>query len=184
MILLALITTLAVAFLALTQRETGAVDALRRTIDAEQAADSAFERCKAGITAQFIHHNARTNGMNVMGPDFMVSVNRDTNSLRKGDETGPFVGVDPRAPVFVNTNRGNTTGPFDERYYLDLNRNTNFEDTATIEVTDVTGRKTGDTNFVVGDPQWIGVLQDPLRPPSPTNRFISRYAYAIQPIGR
>ncbi|HXG46717.1 MAG TPA: hypothetical protein VNO52_03765, partial [Methylomirabilota bacterium] len=40
------------------------------------------------------------------------------------------------------------------------------------------------TNWTVGDPEWIGVLQDPFRPHSPENRFLGRYAYLIVPISR
>src|SRR5215510_12195363 len=51
LILLAVITTLAIAFLALTHRETGSVDAMSRTTDAELAVDSAVERAKAQLMA-------------------------------------------------------------------------------------------------------------------------------------
>src|SRR6266496_2802572 len=53
LILLALITTLAIAFLGITHRETGAVDSMARTTDAEEACESALERAKAQIIAPF-----------------------------------------------------------------------------------------------------------------------------------
>src|SRR2546427_6851654 len=92
---------------------------------------------------------------------------------------------DPSPPVFVDTNRASTSGPFEDRFYLDLNRNTNFEQTGFLELTDDNFRVIpGVKSWVVGDPQWIGVLQDPSRPHAPDNRFIGRYAFLIQPIGR
>jgi hypothetical protein len=35
-----------------------------------------------------------------------------------------------------------------------------------------------------GDPQWIGVLENPNAPHSATNRFIGRFAYVGVPIGK
>ena len=39
------------------------------------------------------------------------------------------------------------------------------------------------TNFQVGDPEWIGVLQRPDQPYGPNNPFIARYAFIAVPIG-
>jgi hypothetical protein len=90
--------------------------------------------------------------------------------------------------VFVRTNPS-PIFPADFRFYLDLNRNGRF---------DATGRQLVlDDNFdpvvlpdgsfaragLVGDPEWIGVLQYPDRPHSATNRFIGRYAYLVVPEG-
>ena len=36
----------------------------------------------------------------------------------------------------------------------------------------------------VGDPQWVGILEDPGLPHSSTNRFIGRFAYIVIPEGR
>src|SRR5438552_16608871 len=96
LILLALITTLAIAFLALTHRETGAVDSMARTTDAEEACESALERAKAQIIAPFPFLNAMTNGTEIMGPDLTVSVCHDTNWLKP---SGMF--FDPSPPIFI-----------------------------------------------------------------------------------
>src|SRR5262249_39722525 len=40
------------------------------------------------------------------------------------------------------------------------------------------------TNYYVGDPQWIGVLEHPDQPHSESNRFIGRYAFIILPSGK
>src|SRR6185295_2658544 len=39
-------------------------------------------------------------------------------------------------------------------------------------------------NYLVGDPQWIGVLEHPNQPHGMNNYFIGRYAYLVVPIGR
>lgn len=93
----------------------------------------------------------------------------------------------PRPPVFVRTNPS-PVFPADFRFYLDLNRNGRFDATGGQLVLDddfepiVQGG-----NFVraglVGDPEWIGVLQHPDQPHSATNRFIGRYAYLVVPEG-
>ena len=166
LILLAVIATLAIAFLALTYRETASVDAMGRTTDAELAADSALEMAKAEILAPFPRRNSdpNPNGSEILGPDFMVSVNSqsfdDTNRL---DPTNMF--FNPSPPVFVDTNRGNTTGPLEDRFYVDLNRNRIFEETGFQPVLDDNFRPVGLlTNWVVGDPHWVGILQRPGQP--------------------
>ena len=39
------------------------------------------------------------------------------------------------------------------------------------------------TNFQVGDPEWVGVLQHPDQPYGPNNPFVARYAFIAVPIG-
>src|SRR5262249_36145600 len=155
------------------------VDSMRRTIDAELATQSAMERAKGQILAPFLFHNIGTNnGSEVMGPDFTVSVAWGrwyTNTLQ--DRL-----TDPSPPVFIDTNRANQNGKMDERFYLDLNRNGTFEETGYVPILGP-GNPSTKTGFMVGDPQWIGQLQNPFFPHSATNRYIGRYAFLIQPIG-
>ncbi|HEY0432289.1 MAG TPA: hypothetical protein VGC95_00370, partial [Chitinophagaceae bacterium] len=40
------------------------------------------------------------------------------------------------------------------------------------------------SDYYVGDPQWIGILQFPNQPHSRNNKFIARYAYMIVPAGK
>lgn len=103
---------------------------------------------------------------------------------------------DPRPPVFVRTNRDDPRAPQEFRFFLDLNRNGRFESNGLLPVLDARGRwvntnglpwRNGEpalSNFFVGDPEWIGVLQNPDAPHSPTNRFVGRMAYLVQPAGR
>ena len=195
MIMLAVITTLAIAFLAITHRETGAVDQMARTTDSELVCGSGMERAKAEIAAVFRMRNYFTNGLEIMGPDLIVSVvpslDESTNRLYPGR-----LKYDASPPVFVDTNRAGQNGSAEDRFFLDLNRNGVFEHTGYVPVTtDALGPKPGTfayllnagiivTNYMVGDPQWIGELHDPTIPHGPNNRFIGRYAYLIQPIGR
>ncbi len=103
---------------------------------------------------------------------------------------------DPRPPVFVRTNQDDPRAPLDFRFFLDLNRNGRFESNGLLPVLDARGRwvntnglpwRNGEpvlSNVFVGDPEWIGVLQNPDAPHSPTNRFVGRMAYLLQPAGR
>jgi hypothetical protein len=90
----------------------------------------------------------------------------------------------PRVPVYVPTN---SLGASDFRFFLDLNRNGNFEDTGAVTNYDNLGNVILDssgnavTNFQVGDPQWIGVLERPDAPHGPNNKFLARYAFIAVP---
>ena len=94
---------------------------------------------------------------------------------------------DPRPPVYVREPGGQR---MNFRYYLDFNRNGRFEPTGLLpeRISRLRQARTqnGDLLYtqLVGDPQWIGVLEHPGRPHSPTNRFIGRFAYLIMPEGK
>ena len=126
---------------------------------------------------------AYANGTPVTGNDFLSVL---TNLL-----------YSPRVPVFVSTNRAFAP---DFRYYLDLNRNRRYDtngylpamsgdpaaayyDTNGVKTTTTLAGNTW-TNFYVGDPEWIGVLERPGFPHSSSNRFVSRYAYIVVPEGK
>ncbi len=102
----------------------------------------------------------------------------------------------PRPPVFVSTN---AAGARDFRFYLDLNRNAHFDANGLWPVIspnlakpyyDTNGNETANfnppnvlSNFFVGDPEWIGVLERPDTPHGPNNKFIARYAFIAVPVG-
>ncbi len=184
LLMLVIITVMAVAFLLLSQRETASVAALHSTTDSELAADAGLEQSKALALQPFLVGAAPT--AEVMGPDLTVSAvnpaNPDTNRLAPATLRGI---VSP--PVFVNTNRSgvwDNAVPLEDRFYLDLNENRRFEETGLIKEVDGAGNQTGADAAVIGDPQWFGLLQDPSRAHAGDNRFIARYSYLIQPIGR
>jgi hypothetical protein len=112
----------------------------------------------------------------------------------------------PRVPVFVYTNTASPSPPagtsvYDFRYYLDLNENGAFEpngwqpvvsDNPNYPYYDTNKQPLAATdvkppnilsNFFVGDPEWVGVLEHPDAPHGPNNHFISRYAFIAVPAG-
>src|SRR6185503_8407946 len=64
----------------------------------------------------------------------------------------------------------NSAGTVD--VYLDLNRNRRLDDPG------------NSTNSPFGDPIWIGILDRPWYGHSRSNRFVARYAYFVQPVGK
>jgi hypothetical protein len=105
----------------------------------------------------------------------------------------------PRPPVFV-TNRS-VPNSQDFRFYLDLNRNGRYDANGYLPAISpdpgnpyynatngalMPAHTAGIfvSNFFVGDPEWIGVLEYPDRPHSANNRFIARYAYLVLPAGK
>jgi len=104
----------------------------------------------------------------------------------------------PRVPVFVDTNAPGIApalrGPLDFRYYLDLNRNGRFETNGFLPVfgnnglplltLDTNGNSIVLSNRLVGDPEWVGQLERSDRPHGPDNRFVSRMAFVVEPVGR
>ena len=102
----------------------------------------------------------------------------------------------PRPPVFIpNLANGGT----DFRYYLDLNRNGQddpngrqlvispnfsnpyYDTNGNLMASIVPGNTL--SNIMVGDPEWIGVLERPDAPYGPNNNFIARYAFIAVPVG-
>lgn len=186
LILLVVITTLAVAFLALTYRETSSVTGANAGTDADFAADAALERVKAQIKSSFYNRNTNPAAFlrptEIMGPDLMVSV-ASTNGTNRLMASGMW--TNPTPPVFIQTNRSFTV--LDDRFYLDLNRNNRFEPTGYVDDNgNVTFDPANNPNFLwrPGDPQWVGILRDPKQPHGEFNPFIARYAYILLPVGR
>jgi hypothetical protein len=96
---------------------------------------------------------------------------------------------DPRPPVFVVTNTLAAKSN-DFRFFLNLNRNTNFDGTPRFDptgflpATNDLNQPTGFMDFFVGDPQWIGALRYPEFAHAANNPFIYRYAYLVVPAGQ
>lgn len=196
LIMLSVITLIAVAFLLLSQRERASVASTMVATDAELMANSGLEASKAYILGQmaaFLSNPTNRTFTNaqghwiprlLLGPDLIVSVVGD-GSTNYAQTTADYQAltnllIDPSAPVFVSR-----AGVLQSVHYLDLNRNTNFDETGYVLARDSSGKQiTGVTNFVIGDPQWIAMPFRPNEPYSSSNRFIGRYAYIIIPVGR
>jgi hypothetical protein len=196
LIMLAVVTVMAIVFLGVSRRERALVTVTADLADAKLAADAGLARAQGEIIARI---GARSNlfaydqlvstnfinpaGFQPGGSSFLnvsytyanlAPLNNDAD--KRQNLTNLF--YDPRPPVFVVTNLG--TGASEFRFYLDLNRNGRFDDT------DYEPWKKGPilgTNSV-GDPQWIGILEHPDQPHSPTNRFVARYAFLVAPVGK
>jgi hypothetical protein len=100
---------------------------------------------------------------------------------------------DPRPPVFVVTNPAYPNNS-DFRFWVDINRNGRFETNGYLPYMAEDGLQApanfsfpagfSQANYMNGEPEWIGVLRDPLNRHSATNQFIGRYAYMVLPIGK
>jgi hypothetical protein len=208
LILLAVITFMAVTFLVVSRHERERVTTQSSQTDANAAVAAALEQAKAMMISSMLARNnshdlhlfVSTNYINPFGfnPANPVSPNI-TNVSYTYAGGGQVAGKDmirlaanlqilPRVPVFVSTNQGSLP---DFRFYHDLNRNgaydtngfgTNFLNYATgLMATNRDG--TVQTNLLVGDPEWIGILANPEQPHSASNQFVARYAFFAVPIG-
>lgn len=102
----------------------------------------------------------------------------------------------PRVPVYVNADRSRdvngretvdrSMGGQEFRFYIDFNRNGQFEPTRLVFNTNAAGMQILPATLVdrVGDPQWIGILDRSNWRHGPDNRFVGRYAYLVMPTGK
>jgi hypothetical protein len=180
LILLAVVTVMAVAFLASSRRERGAVTTTTDTAGARLAADAALAQAEAQIMANVL---ATTNPYNF---GLVVSTNYIPFTTGNALDDLTNMLISPRAPVWLSNY---VTRAMENRFYLDLNHNavddpngwvTNRNNFGAIIFN---GDGSPSTNIQVGDPEWIGVLDHPDQPHGPNNRFIARYAFVAVPIG-
>ncbi len=78
------------------------------------------------------------------------------------------------APVFFDEDKDGRLDPVG-RHFLNLNRDLDARGNAVFQPTALSQ---------VGDPQWVGVLEDPGAPHGPDNRFIGRFAFMIVPASK
>lgn len=203
LVMLSLVTFMAVVFLAISRREKASVAVTGDITTARLMADTALARAQSEIASRILARTNRfdydllvsTNYFNpggfIRGNTNIFNVNYDRtsqNGLMSASlwqdwaQNIANLQIDPRPPVVYPTNQtGLPTNDF--RFYLDLNRNGYFEPTGLYTNSDLRFADRG-TNFYIGDPQWIGVLEYPDRPHSESNRFIGRYAYVVLPAGK
>jgi Flp pilus assembly protein TadG len=172
-ILLSVLTLMVLAFLAVSRRERGAVTTTTDTASARLAADAALANAEAQIVANAL---ATTNPYNF---GLIVSTNAWPLSFTNTwDLTNLY--ISPRTQVWLSNT---VTHAMENRFYLDLNRNGVDDPNGWLPETNSLGQPAGATNFMVGDPEWIGVLQRPDQPYGPNNPFVARFAFIAVPIG-
>ncbi|MGD0253057.1 MAG: hypothetical protein ABSC01_10225, partial [Verrucomicrobiota bacterium] len=211
LILLSVTLIMAVAFLAISRRERNAVTTTTDTASARLAAEAAFANAEAQIVANiFATTNVAaynfgllvsTNYINGVG--FQTGSANPTNVNYNDPSGNPIAGNNliqnianlfylPRAPVYLSNL---VTHAVENRFYLDLNRNgvddpngylpviANNGDFLHPDGTEDNNPVNVVTNFQVGDPEWIGVLDHPDAPHGPNNLFVARYAFIAVPVG-
>ncbi|HWD94763.1 MAG TPA: hypothetical protein VG938_20710, partial [Verrucomicrobiae bacterium] len=218
LIMLSIITFMAVTFLVLSQRERSATTGTTDLKIARNASDAGFARvCSELLTrmmlqtnfaapdlvvsTNYINYNGFIDGLapNPTNVNFDYEINgvRMTNAGAVAWERNiADLLYNPRAPVFVVTNKG--SGAADFRFYLDLNRNGRFDTNGNWPVLsgnpafpyfDTNENPTATLSNAVradftGDPEWIGQLERPMELHSADNRFIARYAYMVIPASK
>jgi hypothetical protein len=221
LVMLAVVTFMAITFLAISRRERAAVTVTEDQGQARQMTDAALARAQAQIVSSMVSQTnlLTTNGLWV-STNLINRAGFNANPPRPRDADSESTNVnyeyfmdpqrqrptvvyfkmltnlhyDARAPVFVPPRfRGS---PIQFRYFLDLNRNARYDTNGLLPLMsgrnwfyDLSGRETARavnvmSNLLVGDPEWIGVLQHPNERHSGTNRFIGRYAYLVLPLGK
>ena len=197
LILLSVTLVMALAFLALGRREREAVATGTDATQARLAADSALAAAQAQLVANIFATSNAFNyrlfvSTNYLTPYFDTTLGYTTNNnvnylygnglpLNAADLAQNIGNLQilPRAPVFLP----GTSGGF--RYFLDLNRNGQFDTNGFIAewVTNASGQLVTNGNYVfeVGDPEWVGILERPDMTHSPLNKFTSRYAFIAVP---
>lgn len=202
-IMLSVITFLAVAFLALSSREKGSVKISTDQTSARLAADAALVRAQNELLAGILAERSLANfdllaSTNYVSPGgFTNGVNDPANvnyeytsagaplNLNQSEQNLMNLLYSPRPPVFI-TNRF-APNSMEFRYYLDLNRNGHPDRTGFLRVTNGPNQPLLPSlvsNYVVGDPEWIGSQERAEYPHSPTNRFVNRFAYFVVPAGK
>jgi hypothetical protein len=203
LIMLSVVTVMAITFLALSRRERASITATADLTGAKLAADAGAARAQAELVARVAAQS------NLFAYDLMVSTNLvNPGGFRPNLQPGPanFTNVsytydngtrlnnddllrnltnlfyDPRPPVFVVTNFLTRSNEF--RYYLDFNRNGWFDTNGFQPVVNRGAWSPTNLAYFVGDPEWVGILEHPDQPHSPSNLFIGRYAYIMLPAGK
>ena len=210
--MLGMVTSMTVVFLSISQRERASVTVVSDQVSAKLMAETATASALSEVVGQMVvaqdplayDLSVSTNYLNRFGfvpgsvsPTNVSYVYPNGRALAPDDLLINLANLHElaRPPVFVDTNalgwRPNRYVPSKEfRFYLDLNRNRAYEPSGLQVVTNWQGRPvpapSGQfaTDYFIGDPEWIGQLENPAFAHSPSNRFIGRYAYMILPTGR
>ena len=168
LIMLAVVTFIVTAYLAFAQRERTSINMSIIQTETRFILDTGTAWAQAEVAKKIMggENYQMFVSQNVDGANVNVPSIYNSASLKELKDQA-------RAPVYYNHDR---KGPHDEfRYFLDLNRDAGFQATGLSDV---------------GDPHWIGVLEDPdlkhgaKLPNGRRNRFIGRYAYMVVPASK
>ncbi len=209
LVMLSIVTFMTVVFLGISRRDRTSVKVTEDQGTARLMADSALARAQAQVLGRMLSASnvldfdfaVSTNFISVNGFDRALGANLENVAytyrsglvLNEEDLLQNLANLyyDPRPPVYFSIPLSNSRTSNDFRFYLDFNRNGRFETNGVLPVTDNLGRYIASgingsvlSNYFVGDPEWIGVLERPDRPHSSTNRFVGRYAFLVLPEGR
>ncbi len=211
LLMLSVITFLAVAFLSMTQRNRASIGAGLDQTSARTLADAAQARAEAEIMANMLAHGdpyyydymvsqfyrgSSNNGPTIGSYDpnnanyeyFLTQAGGNYNSSARGGaawaQNIANLYYDPCPPVFIVTNPALYPANSDFRFWVDINRNGRFETNGFITNILDNGKANTNSLWAYGEPEWIGILRDPLHPHSSSNQFIGRYAYMVLPIGK
>jgi hypothetical protein len=201
LILLSVTLVMALAFLAISRRESSSVTTAGDTATARLAADSALANAEAQamanvlsttnpynfgllVSTNYINPNGFALGFNNVNYDYTAAAGNPRLSPTEFLENLTNLWYSPRPPVFVPSPQGNYASPlsYDFRFYLDLNRNGKFDTNGVVGNFD-SGNNLLGTSLQVGDPEWIGVLAHPDQPYGPNNPFVSRFCFFALPVG-
>ena len=174
LILLSVVTFMAITFLALSRRERSAVSTVTDTASARLAADAALASAEAQVMANVL---STSNPYNF---SLLVSTNGWPVNFTNLPDNLTNLYLSPRAPVYLSNI---VTHVVENRFYLDLNRNGRDDPNGWVTNVNNNGVGLGTTNFQVGDPEWIGVLERPDAPYGPNNKFVARFAFIAVPVG-
>ncbi|MFM1557250.1 MAG: hypothetical protein ACKJR1_12235, partial [Limisphaerales bacterium] len=163
LIMLALITFLVIAFLSFTRLDRSAVTMSVRQTETHLAIDAGLAHAQSAVVDEIVGNR---------NYQVLVSTNIDgvafTAPIPKAELI--LLQEDPRAPVYYDLDGDRKPDEF--RYFLNLNHDLRQNKRAAFQPT---------TTNQVGDPHWIGVLEDPSRQHGKDNRFVARYAYMVTP---
>jgi hypothetical protein len=192
LILLSVTLLMALAFMAISSREHGAVATSTDAATARLGADSALATAEAQVMSAILTTTNPYNFGLLVSTNFInpagfspglnnVNYDHDTagNPLNQAEFLENLTNLfsSPRAPVLISTNE--PAG----RFYLDLNRNGRYDTNGIVANVDNNNATNGTFSFQVGDPEWIGVLERPDAPYGPNNPFVARFAFIAIPTG-
>ena len=212
LIMLGMVTAMTVVFLGISQRERASVTVVSDQVSAQLMAETAAASAMSEVVGRIVatqdplayDMSVSTNYINRLGfvpgrvsPTNVSYVYSNGRPLAPDDLLVNLANLHElaRPPVFVDTNAlgwrpKQYVAAEDFRFYLDLNRNRAYEPSGLQIVTNWQGRPVVApdgrfaTDYFMGDPEWIGQLENPAFAHGPTNRFVGRYAYMVLPTGR